>query len=344
MAPASSKSGQLRIGFLPLTDAAPLIAAVRHGFFERQGLSVVLSREVGWATIREKIIMGELDAAPAPAPMLWAMHLGMGCQACPVLTAFVLSLNGNAITLSRALAPELLEGKGLGAIARKRSSGQTLTFGVVFRYSSHLLLLRDWLRTQGLEPERDARVVVVPPGQMFRNLQAGTIDGYVSGEPWNTFAVQQGAGWCPSWTASSRVDQIEKVLLVTRAFSEAKPAEHRALIRALALACAWCDSPENREPIAALLSEQSYLHMPSAVILPSLIGRFDAGSGPQDVPQFHVFSAGNANAPTPEKGMELQTRMVREGLVPRGTALAKSLFRNDLYEEAGIHEAQQSTP
>src|SRR5438094_8520087 len=92
---------RLRAGFLALTDAAPFVVAAELGLFARHGLRVELSREIGWATIREKILYGELDAAPAPAPMLWATQLGLGCPATDVLTALVLSLNGNAITLSR---------------------------------------------------------------------------------------------------------------------------------------------------------------------------------------------------------------------------------------------------
>ncbi|MES2697054.1 MAG: ABC transporter substrate-binding protein [Verrucomicrobiota bacterium] len=206
----------MRVGFLALTDAAPLAVAQELGIFARHGLRVELCREIGWATIREKIIYGELDAAQAPAPMLWSTQLGIGCRACDVLTAFVLNLHGNALTLSRALwEAGVRDGTSLREHARTRPAQSPLTFGAVFTFSSHHLLLRDWLRAAGLDPERDVRIVVVPPAQMFRNLAAGTIDGFCSGEPWNSVAVREGAGWCPTWSAAQQPGHVEKVLMVT---------------------------------------------------------------------------------------------------------------------------------
>ena len=144
--PAVSRPRPLRVGFLPLTDAAPFAVATELGLFEKRGLRVELSREIGWATIREKILYGELDAAHAPAPMLWAMQLGLDCAPCRVLTALILNLHGNALTLSRALWDA-----GVRDAASLRSHIRTrratpLTFGVVFTFSSHRLLLHDWLR------------------------------------------------------------------------------------------------------------------------------------------------------------------------------------------------------
>src|SRR5687768_7779808 len=254
----------LRIGFLSLTDAAPFVVAKECEFLERHGVRVELSREIGWATIREKIIYGELDAAHAPAPMLWSAHLGLGCPSCEVLTALVLSLNGNAITLSRALWDAgVRDAATLQEHARVRRSRQPLTFGVVFPFSSHHLMLRDWLRSAGLEPDRDVRIVVVPPAQMFRNLNAQTIDGFCSGEPWNTLAVREGGGWCPTWSAAMQPGHVEKVLMVTRRFAETRPSEHAALVRALVDATAWCDEPQNREHLAEMLSTAPYLNLPA---------------------------------------------------------------------------------
>src|SRR4051812_10122930 len=169
---------RFRGGFFALTDAGPFVVAEGLCLFARHDLVVELRREIGWATIREKIIYGELDAAQAPAPMLWSAQLGLGCPPCDVLTALVLNLHGNAITLSRALwTAGVRDAATLRDHARLHRPRQPLTFGVVFPFSSHHLLLRDWLRSAGLDPDRDVRIVVVPPGQMFRNLAAQTIDG-----------------------------------------------------------------------------------------------------------------------------------------------------------------------
>ncbi len=346
-APAVAPARPLRLGFLPLTDAAPLIVAQERGLFARHGLQVQLHREVGWATIREKIIYGELDAAQAPAPMLWATHLGLGCAPCPVLTALVLSLHGNALTFSRALWDAgVRDAAGLCELARARRAHHPLTFGVVFLFSSHHLLLRDWLLTAGLDPDRDVRIVVVPPAQMFRNLAAGTIDGYCAGEPWNTLAVREGAGWCPTWSAAQQPGHLEKVLMVTQHFARKRAAEHAALVASLAEACAWCDEPQHREPLAQLLAGADHLNLPVRVIAPALTGRFDCGGGRvESAPDFHIFHRGEANVPTAAKAAELQSALIGAGLLSAsaaGSELPRHLFREDLYRDAlHTHQAHE---
>ncbi len=342
----------LRVGFLALTDAAPFAAADHLGLFAQHGLRVELRREIGWATIREKIIYGELEAAQAPAPILWSAQLGLGCPPCEVLTAHVLNLHGNALTLSRALREAgVRDGASLRTHARARGWRTPLTFGVVFPYSSHHLLLRDWLLAAGLAPERDVRIVVVPPAQMFRNLAAGTLDGFCAGEPWNTLAVREGAGWCPMWSAAHAPGHVEKVLMVTRRFAEARAAEHAALVAALAAAGAWCDEPANREPLAQILSEARWLNLPARVILPALLGRFDCGCGRvESVPDFHVFHRGGANVPAPEKAVALQQALGTAGLLPPAAVtdpeLPRRLFREDLHRDAlqptPLHESKPS--
>ena len=210
----------MRLGFVALSDAAPLIVAETQGLFTDAGLTVELRREIGWATVRDKIIYGELEAAHAPAPMLWSAQLGIHCPPCDVLTALVLSANGNAITLSRTLWNQgVRDDAALRSLIRTRRGGQPLTFGVVFPFSSHHLLLRSWLRSAGIDPDKDVRIVIVPPPQMFRNLAAGTIDGFCAGEPWNSLAVREGIGWCRLCSASATPDHVEKVLMVRADFA-----------------------------------------------------------------------------------------------------------------------------
>jgi ABC-type nitrate/sulfonate/bicarbonate transport system substrate-binding protein len=327
----------LRVGFISLTDAAPFVVAQELGFFHRHDVRVELRREIGWATIREKIIYGELDAAHALAPMLWSAQLGLGCPPCDVLTALVLNLNGNAITLSRALWDAgVRDAATLAEHQRTRRSRQPLTFGVVFPYSSHHLLLRDWLRTAGLEPDHNVRIVVVPPAQVFRNLAAHTIDGFCAGEPWNTLAIREGFGWSPGWSAALQPRHVEKVLMVTARFAETRPEEHAALVRALSAAAAWCDEPQNRERLAELLADARYVNLPARVIAPTLLGRFDCGNERvADVPDFHVFHRGDAGVPSFEKAEALQRALATAGLLPASAAkdptLARRLFRENLH-------------
>ena len=332
-------SRTLRIGYLALTDAAPFLVAQELRLFARHGLQVELRREIGWATIREKIVYGELDAAHAPAPMLWSTQLGLGCSPCEVLTGHILNLHGNAITLSTALwETGVRDAASLHGIVRERRTRAPLTLGIVFPFSSHHLLLRNWLRAAGIDPEH-VRIVVVPPAQMFRNLSAGTIDGYCVGEPWNSLAVREGAGWCPAWSAALSPGHVEKVLMVTRRFAEADPAAHAALIAALRDAAAWCDEPQNREPLAELLAEARHLNVATRVVAPALLGRFDCGHGRiEATPDFVVFHRGDANKPTLARATALHTALAAAGLLPAAAAadatLPGKLFREDLYRSA----------
>jgi ABC-type nitrate/sulfonate/bicarbonate transport system substrate-binding protein len=332
-------SRPLRLGFLALTDAAPLIAAQELGCFARRGLSVELCREVGWATIRDKVTYGELDAAHAPAPMLWATHLGLGCAPSDVCTAFIFNLHGNAITLSTRLWEAGVRDAGsLREEALRRRGENKLMFGIVFPHSMHHVLLRQWLLAARIDPERDVRIAVVPPAQMFRNLTACTLDGYCAGEPWNTLAVQQGQGWCPAWSAALAPGHVEKVLLVRTAFAERRKAEHAALVAALTEAAAWCDLPANRADLARMLAAPAYLNLSTEVIEPALLGRFSPQPGrTEHVPDFLVFHQGDANAPTPARAATLQQELVAAGLVPRSSlhpGLPHRLFREDLFREA----------
>jgi ABC-type nitrate/sulfonate/bicarbonate transport system substrate-binding protein len=338
---SSSAAGlrPLRVGFVPLTDAAPLVVAEARGFFTRHGLRVKLTREVGWATVRDKLFQGELDAAPVPAPMLWAAQLGLGSAAFPVCTAFVLNLNGNAITVSTALrAAGVTNAAALRTEALRRRGERRLTFGIVHPFSYHHLLLRSWLKAGNMEPDRDVRIAVVPPAQMFRNLVAGTIDGYCVGEPWNSVAVAAKAGWCPTWSAAQAPGHLEKVLMVRVNFAEKRPKEHAALVAALAGAAAWCDEPGNRAELAGLLAAPRCLNLPLNVIAPVLAGRFDDGAGRvESVPDFHVFHRGDANLPSSARAAVLQKNLVTAGLIAKAAATAAlpaQLFRADLYRQA----------
>lgn len=339
---APSRPRALRLGFLALTDAAPLVAAQELGIFSHHGLKVQLNREVGWATIRDKIIYGELDAAHAPAPMLWAIQLGLGCAPVNVCTGLILNLHGNAITLSERLwTAGIRDAAALKAEALRRRGENKLTFGVVFPFSMHHLQLRQWLQSAGLDPERDVRIAIVPPAQMARNLAAGTLDGYCSGEPWNTVSVQRGEGWCPTWSAALSPGHVEKVLMVRTDFVTHCATEHSRLITAIAQAATWCDEPNHRAQLAEMLASPLHLNVSAKVILPALSGRFACGHDRlESVPDFHVFSRGDANAPTHSRAATVQAELVAAGLLPRALAhpdLPHRLFREELFREAIVN-------
>jgi ABC-type nitrate/sulfonate/bicarbonate transport system substrate-binding protein len=335
----SSRPRPLRLGFLALTDAAPLIMARELGCFARHGVAVELCREVGWATIRDKVAFGELDGAQAPAPMLWAGRLGLGCAPVDFCTPFVLNVHGNAITLSARLwQAGLRDAASLRRAALQRRGENKLTFGIVYPHSMHHVLLRQWLRDAGLDGDRDVRIAVVPPAQMYRNLLAGTLDGYCVGEPWNTVAIQQGRGWSPAWSAAQAPGHVEKVLLLRERFLDRQRDPAIRLVAALAESAAWCDEPAHRAELAQVIAGPRYLDLPTAAVEPALLGRFSSRPGQvENVPDFIVFSRGEANAPTPGRAAHLQHELVAAGLVPRSApppTLARRLFRDDIYRLA----------
>ena len=332
--------GPLRVGFVPLTDCAPLVMAQELGLFAKFGLRVTLERELGWATVRDKIIYGELDAAHALAAMPVAATLGLGSIPCDCLTGLVLNLNGNAITLSNNLWNRgVRDGDTLREEIKRLQPKTVLTFGVVFPFSSHRHLLRKWLSAHGIDAERDVRIVVVPPPQMAANLKAGNLDGFCAGEPWNSVAVQSRAGWCVATSAQLDSGHPEKVLMVRREFAENRANEHRALIAALLLACEFCAAPENHGQIAATLARPEFVGVPAEILRRGLDGRLDFGREDiHAVAEFCVFHGGSANEPSSDKAAWAFGLLQASGLCPRpddlNFALGRQVFRPDIFEQA----------
>ncbi len=331
--------GLLRIGFVPLNDCAPLVMAQELKLFLKYGLQVELIREVGWATIRDKIIYGELEAAHAVAGLVYACNLGLGCIQKDCLTALVLNLHGNAITLSgRLRARGVRDAATLNVEVQRTRGSRTLTFGVASQVSSHPVLMRRWLLTGGINPDKDVRIVVVPPPQMFWNLKGGHIDGYCVGEPWNSVAVMRDVGWCVATSEELAPLHPEKILLVQKRFAETREAEHLALIAAILEACAFCDRPENRERIVEMLAQPQYVGAPIESLRMSMMGRFHfSRSRIEKMPNFNVFARLDANTPTIEKAEWILSELLASGvlidpLVPPNAA--RKAFRNDIFQQA----------
>ncbi|HTJ78152.1 MAG TPA: CmpA/NrtA family ABC transporter substrate-binding protein [Rariglobus sp.] len=341
---AARLSRALRIGFIALNDAAPIIVAHEHGLFRKHGLNVELSREVGWATIRDKIIYRELDAAHALGTMLVSTTLGLNCLPCDCLTGLVINTNGNSITLSEELWQRGVRDAQTmrDEIIRSRHE-RIFILGVVFAQSSHRIHLCDWLRSAGVDPDRDVRIVVVPPPQVFRNLVAGTIDGYCVGDPWNSLAVREQAGWCVATSADLAPGHPEKVLMVRSDFATQHSEEHLAMISAIKEAAELCDSPEFRPELVRLLAHREYLNVPVKVISASLIGPYDHGHG-QTTPEplVHFFADG-ANDPTEAKAQWIIDGLTRHKIIPAGVVIppnfARKIFRSDLYRQASKRKA-----
>ncbi len=317
--------------------------------FKKFGLNVSLSRELGWATIRDKVIHGELDAAHAVAGMPFAATLGLGSIPCDCLSALVLNLHGNAITLSNDLWNRgVHDGVTLRAEISRLRDRKTFTFGVVYRLSSHNFLLRRWLAAAGIQPERDVRIVVVPPPQMVANLKAGHLDGFCAGEPWNSAAVQSRTGWCIATSAELEPGHPEKVLMVRREFAEKRESEHLALVAALLEACAYCDDPANRNRVISTLARPEYVGTTESMLRPGIDGHFNFGHGRERfIPDFTVFHRHAANEPSADKAAWV-LRHLRENWLGKDSdtlngGLRRRVFRADIFEKAIRLQRSNST-
>ncbi len=334
----------LTLGYMPLTDSLPLLAAAQLGFFRDQGLDVTLQEEVSWANIRDKVIVGQFDGAHMLAPMVMASTLGLGGLNKPLIAPYSLNLGGNGMTLSASLYRELestTRGRpGPASLKqlieqRKLEKQPPLVLAVVFPYSSHNLLLRYWLASAGIDPDRDVTTVVLPPSQMVDHLRLGHIHGFFAGEPWNAVATADGIGCCVATGRDIWQNAPNKVLGVTEDWARTNPDTLDALLRALYRAGAWLDG--NRAQAVSLLAE--YLPVDRRALAPALLGhtgyRPDSGDPPE--PDLLVFHRYLANFPWVSHGYWFLNQMARWGWLPGDqdlSAVAAACYRPDLYRRA----------
>lgn len=358
--PATEKK-ELTLGFVPLTDSAPLIVAQELGYFDAQGLTVHLQKQNSWATLRDKLHTGVLDAAQMLAPMPIASTLGLGCRAHTVITPFVLSLNGNAITLSEALYQCLKERANLemdqplsaaalkDIIAERKASGKAkLKFADVFPYSCHHYQMLDWLKAGGVDPD-EIDILTVPPVSMVDCLSSGEIDGYCVGGPWNAKAVRSGNGYTALTSYDIWQDQPEKVLGFTGLFVDQYPEAVTALCVAIERACRWLEHIPNRFEAARMLSHSKYLNAPLDVIAPSLIGSCltHYTRSPRQIEQYNRFYSSNmegVNTPSVEHGRWLLEKMKAAGQISQqmlDQISIEDIFREDLYRKISSEFVQQ---
>lgn len=331
---------RLKLGMVPLIDAAPLVAAKERGFFAELGLDVELSREASWASIRDKVAVGALDGAQMLAPQALAMTLGLSPIKVPMIAGMALNLGGNSITLGNGLwrRMEALDpaagdhpARALKAVveADKAAGAPVMTFAMVYPFSAHAAELRLWLEAAAIDPERDVRLVVVPPPQMIAYLSAGNISGYCVGEPWGSLAARMGLGRIAATSADIFAGRLEKVFAVTRDWLDAHPETHAALLVALVAAARWCD--DNRAELAELLAQPQYLNVPVEALRAPLLGEEGL---PRDLVVFHRWAA---NFPWRSQAIWYLERMKRCGqLSPDADsrAAADAVFRPDLYRAA----------
>jgi two-component system, oxyanion-binding sensor len=338
-------SSELTVGFMPLLDSALLVVAHEAGLAR-------LVRETSWANIRDRIAVGHFDAAHMLGPMVIAQNLGAGLLDTQLVAPVALGNGGNAITVSRALWQGMQSAGaqiGLNPVTQARAMAThvsqraalglaPLTLAMVFPYSCHNYQLRDWLEGAGLDPDRDVRLVVLPPPLLVDALRSGQIDGFCVGEPWNSLAVDAGIGVIAAVCSDVWNRPPEKVLGMRARFVEEKPEAVGALVRAIHAASTWAVDPANHADLAQLLSQPRYVGAPARLLQAALGGRICAESGQPPIvrPDFISFSPEDI-VPSLRTADFIFDHMSRCGQVPVRTPVVDAKqcgFRPDLFHNA----------
>ena len=343
---ADPEKEQLKLGFIKLTDMAPLAIAYEKGFFEDEGLYVTLEAQANWKVLLDRVITGELDGAHMLAGQPLGATIGFGTKA-EVVTAFSMDLNGKGITVSNAVWEEMKKhvpmenGKPVHPIKadalkpvidKYKAQGKPFNLGMVFPVSTHNYVLRYWLAAGGINPglyapekgdtsgqiNADALLSVTPPPQMPATMEAGTISGYCVGEPWNQQAVFKGIGVPVVADVHIWKNNPDKVFGVSKAWADANPETHKRLVKALIRAAKWLDENNNanRAEAVQILSRPEYVGADAKVIANSMTGTFEYEKGDtREVPDFNVFFRHNATYPYYSDAIWYLTQMRRWGQI-----------------------------
>ena len=366
---AAPEQAELTLGFIKLTDCAPLVVAYEKGYFEDEGLYVTLEAQANWKLVLDRVIDGSLAAAHMLPGQVLGAAVGLGQQAELVAVA-AMGVNTLAVTVGNevwtALKPALEHADGLPVhpisaatlapvIENFAADGRSFTLGIVFPTSTHNYALRYWLAAGGIHPgyytaqdmnggsEGEVVLSVTPPPQMPATLGSGTIHGYSVGEPWNQQAVMKGLG-VPLVTAGQIWTRMpEKVLGLRRDFAERNPQTVKAMIKAIIRAEQWLDADggANRDELARMLARSEYVGADYEVLVGPLSGRFQFERGdfrPQ--PTANVYFREFAGYPFPEDAVWYLTQMRRWGQIAQDKSdawyadIARKVYRDDLYRAA----------
>lgn len=341
-----NRSQTIRLGYVPLTDCAPLAVAMETGIFEKHGLQVSLHRKLGWATIRDSLYYRDLDAAQSIAGIAFTLGYGLADLRCEVAVPMLLNLHGNAITLSCKLPHDVIgDGSGLKSfLVNYWRSDRPFTLAAPHRYSSHSILLHTWLERHGLA-DSDIEIIYLPPPLMPRHLKAGHIDGFCVGEPWNSEAILAGLGWCPVTSADISYGHPEKVLLVAGEFLQERKEETLRLVSALLESCRKCEDPLFLDDLIEILAMPKYIAVSKEILRNSLGNVFFNGVNKISASGFHMFYGDEVNRPSTDKASWMLAGLRKAGTLPEVSCGSLSrLYREDLYLAAlaNGHEAASS--
>ncbi len=339
-----------KLGFIALTDAAPLFVAKEKGFFAKFGMpDVEVEKQASWGSTRDNLVLGSegngIDGAHILTPMPYQITAGTVTQnnvPTPMHILARLDLNCQGISVSNEYA-ELkvgLDAKPLAAaLERKKASGKAVKAAMTFPGGTHDLWLRYWLAAGGIDPDKDVETIVVPPPQMVANMKVGTMDCLCVGEPWNEQLIHQGAGYSAATTGELWKDHPEKVLGMRATWTEKHPRAAKALLMAVMEAQRWCDADANKDEMAAISGKRQWMNVPVADISERIKGNFNYGTGRivQNSPLLMKFWRDHASYPFPSHDAWFLTENIRWGKIPPHTdiqALIAKVNREGLWREA----------
>ena len=330
---------EVRIGFIPLTDCASVVMASVLGFDKKYGVKIIPTKESSWAGVRDKLVNGELDMAHVLYGLIYGVHMGISGPKKDMAVLMTLNNNGQAITLSKALADKgAVDGPSLAKLMK--ADKRDYTFAQTFPTGTHAMWLYYWMASAGIHPLKDAKVITVPPPQMVANMRVGNMDGYCVGEPWGHRAIIDGIGITAVTTQDIWKDHPEKVLGTTGDFVKKYPNTARAVMMAVLEASRWIDSGlQNKNKMAETIADKSYVNTSVDAINQRILGRYQNGLGKTwDDPNYmKFFNDGAVNFPYLSDGMWFLTQHKRWGLLkehPDYLAVAKQINQIDLYKQA----------
>jgi len=340
---------QVKLGFIPLTDCAPLVAAKELGLFEKYGVDVVLTKEASWANIRDKVLNGELDGAHCLFGMPFSVYTGVGGKAgTEMQIAMVLSNNGQAITLSKDFCGLVgfKETAKVAAAVKAVQARKEVTFAMTFPGGTHDMWLRNWMAAAGIN-QKTVGIITIPPPQMVANMRVDNMEGFSVGEPWNGVAAATNVGFTEIASQDIWKHHPEKALVVNKEFARKERENLKKVMRAILEACQWLDNMGNRKKAASWLTKPYYVNAALPVIEARLLGSNDLGCdlGVQKYKDDYMtfYNKGFVNTPRKVHGMWFLAQYVRFGLTktqPDYKGIAEKLILDDLYaevaKEAGI--------
>ena len=332
---------EVRVGFIPLTDCASIVMAAVKKFDEKYGIRIIPSKETSWASVRDKLANGELDAAHVLYGLVYGVQLGVGGPKQDMSVLMTLSRNGQAITLSNQMRDAgATDGASLAQLIARKD--RDYTFAQTFPTGTHAMWLYYWLAAQGIDPLRDVRTITVPPPQMVASMRAGKMDGFCVGEPWNNRAIMDSIGFTVTTTQDIWTDHPEKVLGTSEAWAAKYPNTARALVAAILDASRWIDaSLANKQKTAEVIAGKAYVDTDTEAIVARMLGRYQNGLGKSWDDRNHMkfFADGEVNFPYLSDGMWFMTQHKRWGLLashPDYLALAGRVNRIDIYRDAAV--------